>query len=184
MVNNDICLQALNSQKTLNRLVCLCSALAGHVARRPHLCCCGSLTAISSSRLRDISTFVLPRKFSSLLCSSKYVPEMLTLFFCFSSCGLSLKLNHCCLSMLPCLLLRFWGWIVECVSYRRGCILSETGGPEDVLTCLLFCSPFSVSSHTCQNGFWVLGLQHKVYTSFSSLLFLATGLRILNTFLA
>jgi hypothetical protein len=80
-VNKEICLQALNSQKTLNRLVCLCSALAGHIARRPHLCCRGSLTAILSSRLRDISTFILPRKFSSLLCSSKYVPAMLTLFF-------------------------------------------------------------------------------------------------------
>jgi len=59
----------------------LCSALAGHIARRPHLCCRGSLTAILSSRLRDISTFILPRKFSSLLCSIKYVPAMLTLFF-------------------------------------------------------------------------------------------------------
>jgi hypothetical protein len=93
------------------------------------------------------------------------------LFFCFSGCGLPFKPNHCCLSMLPCLMLRFWGWIVECVSYPRWCVLSETGGAEDVLTCLLFCSPFSVSSHNCQNGFRVLGLQHKVYTSFSSLLF-------------
>jgi len=81
LVNKEICLHALDSEKTLNRLVCLCSALAGRVARRPHLCCRGSLTAILSSRLRDISPFILPRKFSSLLCSSKYVPEMLTLIF-------------------------------------------------------------------------------------------------------